>query len=806
VLKKTLKKLSNIFYSSNRSHDCSKGDYIVKTKLFYATVITFYFFLFVASTLSHATEEKWDGYVEFMAKPGTARNLGQADLLVPLWQDRNDLTFFNGKGMFDTDSNSEFNLGLGHRHLFNGLIVGGYAFYDQRRSESGNIFKQVMAGFEFMSKDWDFRFNAYVPESAIESLSGDNGKVINEETYTKTKTLDNINTVAKGTFLRTEYVHDLQNARTAINNIHAGSQASVQTRRTTTTTTGDQIIQEEKTLPGLDGEIGFRLPLEKFIPQTNNLLTEWAEDTRIYAGGYHFFGSDGFESVTGVRTRLEARLFDLPFLGNGSRVMAGIEAQYDKPRGTQVFGMASLRIPFGVVSKKKQPKLHGLARRMQEPIIRDVDIVTDRKNGVQAFSKNEINDVVIAVVPTDEETRLMGTSRWSRAAPGLEVTYHTVQEIETIEQLNEFQKNIVKLRKDLPDNSKFASLVDQNHIVIIADGIINTTNYTNKPFIPVNTQTYTAKGSKFKFYFDDVKTAPDGTYIKRIGYLNEDSTYRMSVTDIPFFMQPGTHVNGFNINRNNGSETVIRLLGGVSGSNIITNSMIRGGSNGVEIPHNINLIADNIIVTGNDLTGLLFEAYRGPQRAPGSIRKSEISNSSIGGNGAGVETDKRNYVNFTNVEILNNTRYGLQATGSNIVMRDSKIFGNGLYDIFARTNTTGLFENNLFGDGDTSRVIVFNERRLSMGGMLTPDLTFNNNIFIPGFGNIFNEVDRFLIFEGSGFTPPYTGAHYGPVAVKGTGNIVRPDSNYDVDNEGERPLTNEIARGSNEEIWINFTD
>ena len=57
--------------------------------------------------------------------------------------------------------------------------------------------------------------------------------------------------------------------------------------------------------------------------------------------------------------------------------MMGVEAQWDEPRGSQAFGLASLRIPFDVFSDKtKRKALKGLDRRMLQPVIRDVDVVT----------------------------------------------------------------------------------------------------------------------------------------------------------------------------------------------------------------------------------------------------------------------------------------------------------------------------------------------------------------------------------------------------------------------------------------------
>ena len=266
---------------------------------------------------------KWTGYLEFLGKPGTERSLGQPDLFLPLLQDVNDMTFFNLRGQlqFDNTDVHEYNIGLGHRHMFQEWILGGYGYFDHRNTPFNNVYNQFTGGLEALSVDWDFRVNGYLPENKTETIT--------------------------------------RNANVGV--IQPGDQINVKI---------DGIVQE-KALPGLDGEVGYLLP----IPW--KAYTAVFDETRVYAGGYHFLGEGQFESVTGTRGRVEWRAYDLPALGPGSRFMMGVEAQWDEPRGSQAFGLASLRIPFDVFSDKSTRKaLTGLDRRMLQPVIRDVDIVT----------------------------------------------------------------------------------------------------------------------------------------------------------------------------------------------------------------------------------------------------------------------------------------------------------------------------------------------------------------------------------------------------------------------------------------------
>jgi len=273
--------------------------------------------------------DKWEGYIEFMGKPGTARSLGQMDFFAPFYQDKNDLFFFNVRGQLDNSDSSEYNIGIGHRHLFPEYIFGYYGYYDRRYSDkTGEGYQQATLGMEILSEQWDFRVNGYIPET----------KKWEKEYYKRDSQLK------------------INKDKLWVN--HNQTDYNLQ----------------EKALPGFDAEIGYK-------------LSDLFEDTRLYVGGYHFIGGNRFDSVTGPRVRLETRIHDLPYLGTGSRLMMGVETQYDKPRGSQTFGLVSLRIPFGVGGKQTKP-MTGLRRRMVEPIVRDIDIVTSKNTVTTNKSKN----------------------------------------------------------------------------------------------------------------------------------------------------------------------------------------------------------------------------------------------------------------------------------------------------------------------------------------------------------------------------------------------------------------------------------
>ncbi len=110
---------------------------------------------------------------------------------------------------------------------------------------------------------------------------------------------------------------------------------------------------KEISLRGFDTEIG------RLVPGT--------ETVRFYVGGYHFQGS-GTHKINGVRTRLTWSIND--------HIDVEADYQYDNVRHSAPFFWLTLRIPFGEATLKK---LTPLERRMQEVIVRDIDIVTQKK-------------------------------------------------------------------------------------------------------------------------------------------------------------------------------------------------------------------------------------------------------------------------------------------------------------------------------------------------------------------------------------------------------------------------------------------
>ena len=507
---------------------------------------------------------KWKGYLEFLGKPGTERSLGQPDLFLPILQDLNDMTFLNIRGQlqFDNTDVSEYNIGLGHRHMFTNWIIGGYGYFDHRNTQLNNSYRQFTGGLELMSVDWAFRMNGYLPENKTETSTTN---------------------------------------RTNISVIRPGDQINVQV---------DGLVQE-KALPGLDGEVGYLLP----IPW--KAYRAVFDETRVYAGGYHFLGEDGFESVTGPRGRVEWRAYDLPVLGTGSRFMMGVEAQWDEPRGSQAFGLVSLRIPFDVLAdKSKRNALKGLDRRMLQPVIRDVDVVTSTRDHTETLpALNRAGHAYTKAVDIHVEGKTDAQVK---------------DEIENLKE--EFPEDVIAVftygnPHDLEnmgdeENEDWRDSVATGELSL---GANHTLSSAGKALVLDYVSPMLGAGS--------LGYTPDGTPVGIAG----------SIT-----MGPGSQVNATTVDAT-GFDDGIRM--DQTGTYYLTNNTIRyAGQSGLTIDNGAEVWADHIIVEENK-NGIAISGNA----------KAEITNSVIGYNsnhGIAIGGDNTTFI-AKNIHVEGNQARGL---------------------------------------------------------------------------------------------------------------------------------------------------
>ncbi|MBR9972252.1 inverse autotransporter beta domain-containing protein [Magnetospirillum sulfuroxidans] len=239
--------------------------------------------LCVGESVQAGEAPKWGAHLDLEGKLGTERHLGEVDLFLPVAQDHHTLLFADIRTRMDDQGSREGNFGLGVRTMLeSGWNLGGYGYFDRRRSELDNYFNQVTLGAEALSQDWDLRANGYIPVG------------------------------------RTTHLEDSLNS------------AEV---------SGTSVIfrgGEERSLGGFDAEIGWRLPV--FEPDAG-------QQVRVYAGGYRF-ADDGVPTVAGPRGRAEMVFDEVAHLWDGSRLSLGAEWQRDEVRGSQGFLTARLRIPL----------------------------------------------------------------------------------------------------------------------------------------------------------------------------------------------------------------------------------------------------------------------------------------------------------------------------------------------------------------------------------------------------------------------------------------------------------------------------
>ena len=266
--------------------------------------------------LSQADTPYWAAYAATDLLGGSDRVLSSNRLAVPLYQDPQNLLFADLRGVFDDHHNREANWGLAWRSIVNDeMILGAYAFYDHRWSQTGNQFDQATLGMEFKTRRWDAHLNGYLADGGASwaGLADPRAEFINHT----------IMVVTDGT--------------------------------------------DERAYSGLDWELGSLLTGWG----EDDLL-----ELRGYVGGYYLSGPSEFPDACGPRLRLELRGYEMPWLGTQSRLTLGVEYAWDEIRDDQVVATIGVQIPLNLFQSRK---LNRLQRRMLDPVRRDVDIVTNAR-------------------------------------------------------------------------------------------------------------------------------------------------------------------------------------------------------------------------------------------------------------------------------------------------------------------------------------------------------------------------------------------------------------------------------------------
>lgn len=242
------------------------------------------------------------------------------------------LIFTDIRGKIYDDNLREGNVALGYRQMLNcGWNAGVWAGFDRRRSTTNNIFSRVSFGVEALSANWDLRVNGYIPFDDAKPVSSTS--VVN----------------GSGTF------------------DHIGEQLYYfppsQTRADV----------NELALNGVDAEIGWRVPLERWLGDTSPLT----RDLRLYAGGFYFDNNAFPGDISGPRVSAEWRINNIFPDIEGSRLTLETSWQHDDVREHLSKVGVRLRIPLGgsMAGLASAPVLNVQEERMTEGLKRNSDIV-----------------------------------------------------------------------------------------------------------------------------------------------------------------------------------------------------------------------------------------------------------------------------------------------------------------------------------------------------------------------------------------------------------------------------------------------
>lgn len=293
-----------------------------------------------SAELGPLLSNEWESWAEIGAVGSTELNHGEFAFFLPRGNE-STLGFLDLRvkllGDFDEDESFEGNFAGGVRHMLGtpvlgqGWNVGYWAGADVRQSVSDNVFWQFSSGVELLSSDWDLRFNGYVPLS-------------------KSKNAD--------------------------------------PHRVDFDLSGSSVLMEgaaEVPLYGVDGEVGWRIPLERWSFGGGDWQPE-DHTVRIFVGGFYFDDDDVSEDVSGPRVRGEWRIADPIEAASGAELTFAFDYQWDEVRNSQWSGGSRVRFPIGPsVDPEAKARIAALRgqearrrRRMTERIIRDVDVVVGK--------------------------------------------------------------------------------------------------------------------------------------------------------------------------------------------------------------------------------------------------------------------------------------------------------------------------------------------------------------------------------------------------------------------------------------------
>ena len=597
--------------------------------------------------LSHADplDDHLSARAEVSVKGGSDRSLLTTEFWAPLAQQSGRVVYTDLRLMGDDNDNREGNLGIGYRQVtdWSSSVLGAHAWIDRRRTEHNATFHQVTVGVESLGKVIDLRANGYI--------------ALNDAKVTTTPSTGPIGPYLLGSGL-------FYNTNSSIS---------------------------ETPQHGLDGEIGYRLPL----------LQRYTDTIRVYGGGYHFF-RENTESTTGYRVRTEAVIN--PVLSVGARF------QHDGERGSQTFLEATLRFPF---SAKKLYQQKGLYARLDESPERDVDIVTANK--VDSGQRQILNQT------SGEAQRILYVDNSTANGDGtIEKPFNNLQSAQAALQANDIL--YVRSGTGTTQGMDQGITISQPNVQLIGSGsplTIQGITFIGAGAAPVitNNQSFVndGVGTPTNFYGsagltgNGVMVTADNASISGLTIQN------VTGSGVYVSANPGQVINNITVNNNtiygsiNGSGVQARALDGgiIRNVSIHDNNMNEnraGAASGVN--RGIQVIAigngshfDNVLIQNNTILSNQNVNAIELKVAGGSVDDAVIS-------GNYTETIATNaYANITvntdiNTVVALPNQYG--GTINNVTIDNNTSLLSGNYGINISQSTTGSRINNLNITNNTS--------------------------------------------------------------------------------------------------------
>ena len=463
---------------------------------------------------------------EVSVKGGSDRSLLTTEFWTPIAQESDRVLYGDIRLMGDNDENREGNLGIGYRQIKGKAVLGAHGWIDRSRTQNGSTFHQMTFGVERLGHIVDVRANTYIP--------------LNQSRNIVTPNLGSTVPYLSGTGIYYD-------------------------------TNG---ILTETPQYGVDGEIGFRLPV----------LQKKIDAIRFYGGGYHFFRNET-ENVTGYRVRGEVQL--------NRAISIGARFQHDEPRGSQSFLEATLKFPF---SAKKLYQTDSLRSRLDESPERDVDIVTAARQTDTGLRKEIINTT------TGQTQRVIHVDN-SNAQPG--------------DGTKENPFNTLK--------SAEAALQD-NDVLYVNHGTGNSTGMDQG--IIINRNNIQMIGSGSNFVYDSGKFTTYGTQQPVSGTIIAAASFAPVITNMQTRTLEDNGV-GILVTADNA------MISGVSVNGSRGNGIMVQASGAGHVINNVTI--DNVSSNSNLRRGILVFATNGGTIVNATVRNSTSNNNLTSGVGRGIE-------------------------------------------------------------------------------------------------------------------------------------------------------------------------